>query len=299
MTYLAYYFDRGSKEIVLAQDTLYVSPVDESYALLMDKVYHHEQSNSLVGFAGSGIMWGISTMLERETYKSYNHMVDGVVKAAVSLIKQLEASESKKTPAIKGDKTINEIMVFGFDKFNKPKASIIVFDLKNNGYVPEIINHDHVFKNSGQMANLPDISNIKFKNIPQETIDSHSKTLDDIDYHARSMELLKTEEVVTSILMSSALISHVASCHAPVSAGEGASIGGELVEYRINAKQEYKSRFLLVFSDNDFHNIPFSAPHLNLNEVAKIHDENNLPLKVQELLKSFGLAAEDETSENQ
>jgi hypothetical protein len=284
MTYLGYYFDHTTREIVFAQDTLGLSAIDYSYGLLMDKVYHHEQSNVLIGGAGSFSIWGVGGILEEQTYNSYDELLQGAVEAAVymrTLGQEILAETSTKF--LSGGNT--QLFVFGFDEDNEPKLTIIQFSEVGFSNVPILLNNDEAIRNLRDNAyHQPMTTHLDPDIIPDEMWSSHEKTFDLYDTAITKLSLDLKD--MTSMLIVTALSAHFTSCFTPIQQGGlGSSIGGELVEYRINANKEYKEKVLFVFPDNNLHGIPDNEPRLRLSEVVRLQEGDEMPLALKRIIE--------------
>lgn len=284
MTYIGYYFDRATRELVLAQDTLGLSTIDYSYALLMDKVYYHEQSNVLIGGIGSASIWGVGATLQEQTYNSYDEALHGAVEAAVdmrTLGQEILAETSTKF--LSGGDT--QLFVFGFDKDDEPKLTIIQFSAENFSNVPQLINQDEAIRNLGESAyHQPITTHVDPDIIPDDLWVSHEKTFD--LYEDAIAKLSLNLKDTTSMIIATALSAHFTSCFIPIQqGGMGLSIGGELIEYRINANKEYKEKVLFVFPDNNLHGIPDDEPRLRLSEVVRLQEVEELPLALKRIIE--------------
>lgn len=292
MTYIGYYFDKKTKDIVLLQDTLALNTMDYSFASLIDKTFYHKQSNVLIGSIGTGLIFSLASFIDGEVYSTHDEALQGIVQAAQSgriLGQEILAEHPiQVTPEWSA-----RLFVFGFDEQGEPKLSIVSFNSEDFSSIPIVNNYDEYLKKMTDNAWYTPVSiKNKFADIPKTVVSSHDKTfemyLEAIDRLKSNLNDDAKNPDITSLVIASALYGHVSSCFVPISeGGVGAGVGGEFVEYRINSDRKYSEKTLFVFPDNNLHGIPDDVTRMRARDIINAETFDDLPSDYKRIIADF------------
>lgn len=280
MTYLAFYTDKLTNNIVVLQDTLALSQLDKLPMALMDKVYFHKQSNTLIAGVGTMTLWGIAMDMESETFDSYDEVISYITKSIIASRTLLKEDTPEVFEQYVTGVSVSHTFVFSYDEAGTPKLSTLTLSGADNQIVPVFKNLDKELQGAEGMY-MPAIHPDQTASIPVESLEEHSGSLD------LFVELAK-QEGLSARYQATALFAHLETCHIPISeGGVGQGIGGELVEYRINSEGTYTETTLLTFPENSLHGISTDESRLRMSDMAKITREEDVPEVFRNLVNSL------------